>query len=114
MRAARSVAQPVSVVRGHRRPGRKWTPRDRLLLLALQAYEDDLCPGCGTPRTYSMDPDAAGRFRDATVTCHGCATSQRAQDAQPKPPPGTYRTVTPDEGLTHAMHYPIHVPPLNS
>lgn len=101
------------MIRGQRRPGRKWTARDRALLVALQAYEDDCCPGCGQPRTYGMDDDAHGRYPVHSATCHACAALDRADAARgdKKPPPGHRQYVAPDPGLTYAMHHPIHVPP---
>lgn len=104
---------PVSVVRGYRAPGKRWTPADRSLLVALQAYEDDVCGGCGQPRTYAMDEDSEGRYAAHTARCNGCAARQRA-DTEAKPPPGQYRFVVPDEGVTYAMHHPIHVKPVNT
>lgn len=103
------------MLRGQRRPGKKWTERDRVLLLALQAYEDDLCPGCGQPRTYSFDDDAEGRYPAHSATCHACASLDRSSKAHGDkgPPPGHRQYVVPDAGLTHAMHHPIHVPPFN-
>ena len=44
---------------------------DRLLALALQTYEDDLCDGCGQSLTESMDPDLADEW--ATLPPHRCA-----------------------------------------
>lgn len=103
---------PVSVFRGRRRPGKKWTSTDRLLMLALQAYEDDCCPGCGQPRTYSFDPDARGRYKAPHATCEGCASLTRADKALgEKKPPGLVVYLQPDDALEYAMHHPIHVPP---
>ena len=42
MRAARSVGQPVSVLRGRRKPGTRWRQRDRLALRALTRYDEEL------------------------------------------------------------------------
>lgn len=99
------------MLRGRRRPGSRWTARDRLLLIALQVYEDDCCPGCGQPRTYGMDDDAAGRYHVHSVTCHACAALEKAHQAGKNPPPGQRKYVTPDDALEHAMRHPIHVPP---
>lgn len=104
------MSVPLSVMRGQRAPGKKWRPLDRLLVLALQAHEDDLCPGCGQPRTYSMDRDAARRYAVREVTCNGCAELDRVDAGNQQRKPGVRRYVTPDAVLTHAMHYPIHVP----
>lgn len=81
-------------------------------MVALQAYEDDCCPGCGQPRTYSLDLDARGRYKSPHVTCQGCATLARADKAMgERRPPGLMTYLQPDDALTHAMHHPIHVPP---
>lgn len=101
---------PLSVMRGQRRPGRKWTDTDRVLALALQAYEDDLCQ-CGQPRTYAYDSDAARRYKAHETTCHACAALDRASGGEQRPRPGVRRYVTPEAGLEHAMRHPIHVPP---
>lgn len=99
--------------RGWRRPGAKWTRLDRVLFLGLQAYEDDCCPGCGTPRTYGMDPDSKGRLHVKAATCHGCAELDRENRKRgDKPaPPGQRDYVAPDDALAWAMRHPIHVPP---
>ena len=102
------------MLRGQRRPGKKWTETDRLLILALQAYEDDLCPGCGQPRTYGMDGDAQGHYAAHKATCWGCSVKQRADKAEKEPPPGQYRYVVADDALRHAMTHPIHVPPFHT
>lgn len=104
------------MLRGQRRPGQRWTPTDSALAVALQAYEDDCCPGCGTPRTYGMDPDAAGHFHAQTATCYGCAALDRENERRgDKPaPPGQRQYVAPDQVLEHAMTYPIHVAPIHT
>ena len=104
------------MLRGHRRPDKKWTGAARLLLIALQVYEDDLCPGCGTPRTYGMDDDAAGLLNTNHGYCHGCRALEKEQrDRGDKPPPPGQKTwVTPNEALQHAMTHPLHVPPAHS
>lgn len=82
----------------------------------MQAYEDDCCSSCGTPRTYGADPDADRHFHVKTSTCHGCAALAR-EDAKrgDRPlPPGQREYVVPDDALTHAMTYPFHVPPLHT
>ncbi|WP_346007296.1 hypothetical protein [Janibacter terrae] len=82
----------------------------------MQAYEDDLCPSCGTPRTYAMDPDAAGHLHVHGATCQGCAALEREDKRRGDraAPPGHRQYVTPDAVLEHAMTYPIHVPPFHA
>lgn len=103
-------------MRGLRRPGKRWTPVDWALTVALQAYEDDCCPGCGQPRTYGMDPDAHGRYHVQSATCHACTALERAHDKRGgrSLPPGVKEYVAPDRALEHAMTYPIHVPPIHT
>lgn len=63
-----------------------------------------------------MDPDAAGHFHVKDATCHSCAALDRedARRGDKAPPPGRRQYVSPDAVLTHAMTYPIHVPPFNA
>ena len=81
-------------------------------MLGLRAYEDDLCPGCGQPRTYAMDDSARGRYAAREATCHACAAIDRAEH-HAKPRPGMRRYAHPDAGLEHAMTHPIHVAPFH-
>ena len=101
---------PVSELRGGPR-GAPWTDRDRLLMLGLQAYEDDLCQGCGWPRTYTMHRDARGHFHSSgPIPCHACIPKNAAEDAAAKGDHhqrGTYYAARPDEGIWHAMSDPI-------
>lgn len=80
---------PLSVLRGERSPAEKWTEADSDLAVALQAYEDDLCPGCGFPLSETTDPRADPNNPEAEwgyeatgpVRCYGCDSSaQRAHD----------------------------------
>lgn len=96
------------MIRGEREPGQSWTELDWLLLVALQEYEDDLCGGCGTPRTYGMHPDAKGRYEAHAITCHACAAQG---SARPSDRPGRYRFAQPDQLMQYAMDHPSHVSP---
>lgn len=51
--------------------------RDRLLSMALLAYEDSMCPGCGQPKDVTFNPDADGWFEVQEITCAGCAAQQQ-------------------------------------
>lgn len=67
------MGQPLSVIRGERRPGQRWTDRDALLLQALTYYEASLCSGCGQPMWLGMDPDTEGHWKAPLPTrCHPC------------------------------------------
>jgi hypothetical protein len=52
----------------------KWTLPDRVMALALTAYEDGLCPGCGLHISVARGDHNVGRHEaDDQVLCHGCA-----------------------------------------
>lgn len=84
--------------------------------MALQAYDDDCCPGCGQPRTYAMDSSSKNRWELHTATCYSCAALDKAsRDRGDKPAPaGAREFVTPDGPLAWAMRHPIHVPPFHT
>lgn len=68
------------MLRLERAPGDRWTVKDRLLALALQGYEDDLCE-CGHPRSESMDPDNEGRYSAPPPSrCHACTAIERRSE----------------------------------
>lgn len=60
---------------------RAWPEADRLLALALTAYEDLTCSGCGQPITESMDPDLADFWTTMPpAQCHACVALAVAND----------------------------------
>lgn len=65
------------MLRLERSPADRWTHKDRLLALALQGFEDDLCE-CGHPRAESMDPANEGRYSaPAPSRCHACTAIEK-------------------------------------
>lgn len=60
--------------------------------MALLAYEDSLCSGCGQPKDVAYNPDSIGWFEAHEVTCAGCAADQehRNRDKQSSPGAKTY------------------------
>lgn len=62
---------PQTVLRGRNNNG-TWNDRDRILALALTAYEDGLCSGCGLHRSVSHGDENVGRHETAVTICHGC------------------------------------------
>lgn len=68
------------------------TDADRLIIRALAQYESELEPGCGHPRSESMDPlhDPANPDHVATYqagapyVCLACAAVEKAQRAWAK------------------------------
>lgn len=56
------------------------------MALALTAYEDGLCPGCGLHHSVARGDENVGRHEaDDQVICHGCAPleSMRAEKNRP-------------------------------
>lgn len=42
--------------------------------MALTAYEDGLCAGCGQPRDRAWNDDMAGYYEPHTAFCQACQT----------------------------------------
>lgn len=61
-----------------------------LLSLALTAYEDSLCGGCGQPKDRAYNPDMDGWYEArADIQCASCAAMDRHREETKKPEPGT-------------------------
>lgn len=88
---------PVSVLLGERKPGKKWTGKDRAFALALVAYEADLCRGCGQPMSLTSG-DHPHDYDINTAICIGCAEidEHRRLDREPADGEKTYVTLDPD------------------
>lgn len=71
---------PLSVLRGIRLPGQRWTEHDYSLHVALTLYEQSLCTGCGHPiheaQDAAADPNSRGGGHHyevpEPVRCHAC------------------------------------------
>lgn len=61
----------MSVLQGERKPGKRWTDKDRAFALALTAYESDLCRGCGQPMSRTTG-EHKHDFEVDTITCVAC------------------------------------------
>jgi hypothetical protein len=72
---------------GAGKPG-KWSDRDLLLSMALTAYEESLCSGCGQPKDEAYNPDAEGWYEAHEVTCAGCKAQQDHGNGKKEPTPG--------------------------
>lgn len=57
--------------------------------MALLAYEDSICGGCGQPKDVAYNPDAAGWFETREITCAGCAAQHTEARKDKKPAPGS-------------------------
>ena len=86
----------MSVLRGERKPGKKWTARDRAFALALTLYEADLCQGCGQPMSMSSG-DHPHDYDIRTTGCMGCSEIEEHRDNSKKPLPGEKTYVVRDE-----------------
>lgn len=80
LRTARAWGVPFSTLR-FGKSSRKWRPKDRLLALALTAYEDGLCPHCGQPRDRAWNEDMEGYYTAHRATCQGCQARHLETDA---------------------------------
>ena len=84
------------MLRGERKPGKKWSQRDRAFALALTAYEADLCNGCGQPmsRTTGEHPTDYEVHR---INCMACAELEEHRDSKREPEKGEKTYVVKDE-----------------
>lgn len=47
--------------------------RDRLMLIAVQKFEDSICSGCGLPASITRGDENVGRIEvHDDIMCHGC------------------------------------------
>lgn len=70
----------MSVLRGERKPGKKWSGKDRAFALALTAYEADLCQGCGQPMSLSSG-EHAHDYDVRHTRCMACAEVEEFQQS---------------------------------
>jgi hypothetical protein len=59
-----------------------FTEEDRCLLLALDAYEGSLCPGCDQPIALAWHSELDGWFETDQYVCHAC-TSRLEDPSKP-------------------------------
>lgn len=86
-------------MRGRRDDG-TWTYRDRCMALALTAYEEGLCPGCGLHSSVTRGDHNVGRHEvDDQGICHGCESLESYQAQENREQfPGQKITVREVEG----------------
>lgn len=66
-------------MRGRKDDG-TWSYADRVMALALRAYEDGLCPGCGLHSSVTRGDHNVGRHEvNADEICHGCESMESFQ-----------------------------------
>jgi hypothetical protein len=69
----------------------EWTARDRILTLALTAYEEGLCKQCGHPLVLCRDEKYDGWWEPETGMCFATAATEQWRRSKPKgwePEPG--------------------------
>lgn len=54
----------------------EWTIEDQGLMLALEAYEDTLCPGCGQPKQLAWHSHTEDEWDSTRLVCHACTAQQ--------------------------------------
>lgn len=77
----------MTVLRGERKPGKKWSAKDRTFALALQVYEADLCNGCGKPLSVTAG-DHRHDYEPDTTVCVGCEELEKFRDGAREPAKG--------------------------
>jgi len=59
----------------------EWHRRDNLLMLALQLFEDSVCPDCGMSSYLASDGEYDGHFRIGQRDCMGCKAVEQWRDS---------------------------------
>lgn len=66
-----------------------WTDPDRVMAMALTAFEASLCSGCGLPTSIAHGDDNVGRWEvDPETICHGCAALESFRESNKDHYPG--------------------------
>lgn len=89
-KTARAWGWPITVLLGYRAQDGMINQRDRYMAIALQAYEDSVCSGCGLPHSMTRGDENVGRieWKDDAI-CHGCeAKEELSSDKNRTPYPG--------------------------
>ena len=85
----------MSVLRGERKPGKKFTGKDHAFALALTVYEADLCQWCGKPMSLTSG-DHPHDYEVETTTCVGCAELEMFREGSREPEKGEKTFVVKD------------------
>lgn len=86
-KAARSHGVPITVLLGYREPTGKWVPRDSIMALALQKYEDGIHV-CGVHSSLAFGDDNIERVQWKSTICHACESRDTAKSDNKNPYPG--------------------------
>ena len=72
-----------------------WNDIDRIMALALTAYEDGLCGGCGGHFSQTHGDENVGRWEaNADAICHQCEAIEAFRENNKDTYPGQKLTVT--------------------
>lgn len=82
----------------------EWTDDDRIEAFVLDAYEADLCRGCGKPRSRSKHPEMMGHYEvKYRGECQSCAAEEEhAKSHKGDPVSMQYATIETDDAPTQA------------
>lgn len=88
------------MLRGRKDDG-TWSERDRIMALALTAYEDGLCGDCGGHYSVTHGDHNVGRWETTETICHRCeaADSYRANHKEKDMYPGQKLSLVEVEGF---------------
>jgi len=93
LKAAYATGVPPTVlILPDRKDSTKWTKIDKLLLLAWQTYQDDLCKKCGVPLWLGHSEDPHIDFELKETVCYSC---QHIETSKKESPPGGTKYVIP-------------------
>lgn len=73
------------MLRGERKPGKKWSGKDRAFALALTVYEADLCNGCGQPMSNTTG-DHPHDYNVDSIRCMACSELEDHREESSKKP----------------------------
>jgi len=90
VRTARTWRLPPTVLQGLRKEDGTFNYQDRILALAVQRFEDSLCPDCGLPASVAKGDHNVGRIEvNEGDMCHGCvAVEEHRADKSRQSYPG--------------------------
>lgn len=93
LKAAYATGVPPTVlILPDRKSSTKWTRIDKLLLLAWQTYQDDLCKKCGVPVWLGHSEDPNIDFKIKKTVCYSC---QHLEHDKEEPPAGGTKYTVP-------------------
>ena len=80
------------MLRGEKKPGSKWTYKDRIIAMSLTVYEQGICKGCGQPLTHTTGDDPH-LYEVELLECSGC---KELEEYKGSPGPGQRTYLVPE------------------